>query len=729
MSRKSKKKAEKELPAHPIRKEIRGIILLLLSLILGGSLLSFDPADKLFWNITGSVGNAGNLFGTVGSHLSGAITGLIGISSFWLVIILLAMSFLSFKGRPFISPVITVIASVILIVSFSTLLSLQLPDKIAFRAGFIEAGGLVGIHLAGLTKGFLNCFGANVLVFTIFLISLMIVTRLSLGWIITNMANWLMAFFRRIRDINTKRKERKKRAQKTHVARHKIKSKPKVTIVKTPPKPEKKPEQEAFSFMNVEGEFRLPSVDLLNDPPEGENSAVHKESLEMNARRLEKKLLDFGVQGEVMEILPGPVITMYEFKPAAGVKISKVAGLADDLALTLRAQSIRIVAPIPGKAAIGIEIPNNKRETVYLKEVISSDDYRATKSKLPIALGKDIVGTPVIADLSKMPHLLVAGATGAGKSVSINTMIQSLLFKVSPDIVKFLMIDPKRIELSIYHDIPQLLHPVVTQPKDATKALRWAVQEMERRYMLLSDRGVRNIDSYNRKVLKETGSTGTEDKSATLPYIIIIIDELADLMMASSREVEEGITRLAQMARAAGIHLIIATQRPSVDILTGIIKANFPTRISFQVSSKVDSRTILDTSGAEHLLGDGDMLFMPPGVSRITRIHGAYVSEEEIKQVCDFLRNQKKPVYDETILSEMEKDEQEAEEDAELDEKYDLAVEVVFKTGQASISMLQRKLRVGYNRAARMIEAMERQGIVGPSDGVRPREVIRREDL
>lgn len=360
--------------------------------------------------------------------------------------------------------------------------------------------------------------------------------------------------------------------------------------------------------------------------------------------------------------------------------------------------------------------------------MLSSSEYRDSRHRLPIALGKDITGSPVIADLTRMPHLLVAGATGAGKSVSINTMIQSILFKLTPEMVRFLMIDPKRIELSIYHDIPQLLHPVVTQAKDATKALRWAVHEMERRYMLLSEKGVRNIDNFNKKVLKENkDSDDPADKP--LPFIILIIDELADLMMASSREVEESITRLAQMARAAGIHLIIATQRPSVDVITGIIKANFPARISFQVSSKVDSRTILDTAGAEHLLGEGDMLFMPPGVGRINRIHGAFVTEDEIKRVCTFLRKQSKPEYDETVVSEIAREENGEEEELELDAKYDQAVEVVMKTGQASISMLQRRLRVGYNRAARMIEAMEREGIVGPSDGVRPREVLGKNEI
>ena len=715
-------------PAHPIRKEIVGLLFLLTAIILAGSLFSYHPGDRVFWNVTGSVGNAQNLFGTVGAHLAGALFDLIGFSAFWLAAMLLAISFIAFRRQPLSSPVISILAAIAVLASFSAILSLQFAGEVVYRGGKIAAGGLVGLHLAGLAENVLNNFGAYVLLVSVFIISLMIVTHLSLGRVFSKLGFWILGLFKRFRDILIKIKERRKRTRKTMVAHHKIKSRPKVTIVKPESEAKKAPQQETFSFMNVAGELKLPSLDLLSDPPERKNIKIQRESLEMNARRLERKLSDFGVEGEVVEILPGPVITMYEYKPAPGVKISKVANLSDDLALTLRAQSIRIVAPIPGKAAIGIEIPNNQREVVYLKEILSSPAYKNSKHRLPIALGKDITGAAVVADLAKMPHLLVAGATGTGKSVSINTMIESLLFKVSTEMVRLLMVDPKRIELSMYHDIPHLLHPVVTQAKDATKALRWAVEEMERRYMLLSDRGVRNIETYNRKIVKEKGTkTVPEDTSKgidrTLPYIIVIIDELADLMMVSSKEVEESITRLAQMARAAGIHLIIATQRPSVNVLTGIIKANFPTRLSFQVSSKVDSRTILDTNGAEHLLGDGDMLFMPPGVSRIMRIHGAYVSEEEVKAVTDFLRKQRKPDYDTTIISHIAKNEESKEEDLELDEKYEDAIALVSRTGQASISMLQRKLRVGYNRAARMIEVMEVQGIVGPSDGVRPRDV------
>jgi S-DNA-T family DNA segregation ATPase FtsK/SpoIIIE len=715
----------------PIRKEIRGIIFLLIAVVLGVSLFSYHPADPLFGIRTGARGEIHNLFGTVGAHLSGWIFFALGFSSFWLVVVSLAMTLLSFRERELLSPFKSITATLFLILSFSGIVNLYLPGEVVYRGEKILGGGLVGFYVSDSMRGFLNDFGAYVLLLAVFIISFMVCTHLSFGWAFSKISLFASSLFRGLRDfiVKVRERRRKKRVRETVIKRQKAKPKRKFTIVEPKPAVPERPQQEAFSFMNVVGEFKLPPLDLLDDPGKEAGIEIEKDSLEMNARRLERKLADFGVEGEVVEILPGPVITMYELKPAPGIKISKVAGLSDDLALALRAPSVRIVAPIPGKAAIGIEIPNNKRDLVYLQEILSSQVYKSSSHRLTIALGKDITGAPVVTDLIKMPHLLVAGATGTGKSVSLNAMINSLLFKVSPEMVRFLMIDPKRIELSIYQDIPHLLHPVVTQPKEATRALKWAVEEMERRYMLLSDRGVRNIEAYNRKAVKEKKSPekeAEEGKDKPLPYIILVIDELADLMMTSSRDVEEAITRLAQMARAAGIHLIIATQRPSVDVLTGIIKANFPARISFQVSSRVDSRTILDTIGAENLLGDGDMLFLPPGVSRLTRIHGAYISEEEVKRVTDFLREQMKPEYDPTILDEVANDKVNGEEEFELDEKYDQAVDMVIQTGQASISMIQRKLRVGYNRAARMIEAMEREGIVGPSDGVKAREVFGR---
>ncbi len=729
--KKSKRNPKTKKPVEPIRKEIRGIIFFLIAIILGVALFSYYPGDPVFWEFKSTISKTQNLFGTVGAHLSGVIFRTVGFSSFWLVLLFLALAFLSFKQHALLSPFKLIVAIFFLVFSFSGILGLQLPETVVYRGGAVSAGGFIGLHVSAFMEGLLNYFGAYLLLAAIFVISLMFCTRLSFGWVLSKIYFWASGLIRRLRERIMKNRERrrKKKAREKIFERERKKPKRKVNIIAPKKDPLKKADQESFSFMNVVGKFKLPPLDLLDKPPEQTGLKIQRESLEMNARRLERKLADFGVEGEVVEILPGPVITMYELKPAPGVKISKVAGLSDDLALALRAPSVRIVAPIPGKAAIGLEIPNNQRNPVYLSEILSSQDFQNTKTKLPLALGKDITGAPFITDLAKMPHLLVAGATGTGKSVSLNAMITAILFKASPEMVRFLIIDPKRIELSLYKDIPHLLHPVVTQPKEATRALRWAVEEMERRYVLLSDQGVRNIDTYNRKVLKDNpkgGAESSEDTDKPLPYIILVIDELADLMMASSRNVEEAITRLAQMARAAGIHLIIATQRPSVDVLTGIIKANFPARISFQVSSKFDARTILDTNGSEHLLGDGDMLFLPPGVAQMTRVHGAYISEEEVKRVVGFLKSQMKPEYDSTILSEIARGDEVEQEETELDEKYHLAVELVVKTGQASISMVQRKLRVGYNRAARMIETMEKEGIVGPSNGVRAREVFGR---
>jgi S-DNA-T family DNA segregation ATPase FtsK/SpoIIIE len=474
--------------------------------------------------------------------------------------------------------------------------------------------------------------------------------------------------------------------------------------------------------MKGNGGFSLPSVNFLDEPEERPQSAS-KENLRMQSRLLEKKLEDFGVNGKVVAVTPGPVITTFEYEPAPGIKINRVVSLTDDLALALRAISIRIVAPIPGKAVIGVEIPNTDRETVRFKEMVMSPAFEQAKSTLTLCLGKDIVGNPVSAGLEKMPHLLIAGATGAGKSVALNTMICSLLYKLTPDRVKLIMVDPKRIELSMYDGIPHLITPVVTDVKKATNALFWAVREMEHRYELLSEKKTRNIEQYNRKIKKEQPQDEDGKPVEPLPYIVIIIDELADLMMVASRDVEVALTRLAQMARAAGIHLILATQRPSVDVLTGIIKANFPTRLTFQVSSKTDSRTIIDTNGAESLLGMGDMLFLPPGTARLQRIHGAYISEVELTRVTEFLKQQQPPDYDTSVVEAPVK-EAEASGEKEYDERYDDAVALVTQAGQASISMVQRHLRIGYNRAARIIEMMEAEGIVGPQDGVKPREVL-----
>ncbi|HVS31548.1 MAG TPA: DNA translocase FtsK [Thermoanaerobaculia bacterium] len=486
------------------------------------------------------------------------------------------------------------------------------------------------------------------------------------------------------------------------------------------------------------GNDQLPPVNLLTPGPKQDqiNDDVHKKFLEIG-RLIEERCREFAVDGEVTAYHPGPVVTTFEFKPSAGVKYAKVVNLGDDLALALKAESIRIER-ISGSSTVGIEVPNRKRELITLRDIVDTDAFHASTGMLTLALGKDIHGDPIVTDLARMPHLLVAGATGAGKSVGLNSMIVSLLYKALPRQLRMLMIDPKMVELKIYEDIPHLLHPIVTDPKLASNALIWAVQEMENRYRTLAACGVRNIDQYN-ALLKDPDAHRRARKlspedDAPLPepmqYVVIIIDEFADLMMIAPKDVEDSVTRLAQKARAVGIHLIVATQRPSVDVITGVIKANFPSRISYQVATRVDSRTILDTQGAEKLLGHGDMLFLPPGTARIRRIHGAYVSEKETNEIVDFVKkNQGEPKFLEEITRVA--DEKSGVDGIEYleDPKYDDAVRVVLSTGQASASYLQRRLKLGYSRAARLIEIMEANGIVGPSQGSKPRDIlIRAED-
>ena len=467
-----------------------------------------------------------------------------------------------------------------------------------------------------------------------------------------------------------------------------------------------------------ENGYKFPPLELLDDPITIGDPELNREEIQESAKRLEEKLKHFGVEGKIVGVKPGPVVTMYEFRPKAGVKISKIANLYNDLALAMEAMSVRIIAPIPGKAAIGIEVSNKNRETVYMKEVLSSKEFLRATSKLSLGLGKDIVGNIFVADLTKMPHLLIAGATGSGKSVSLNTMIVSILYKATPDEVKFVMIDPKILELSIYDGIPHMMMPVVTDPKEASAALNALINEMETRYKIMNEAGVRNIEGFNLKVKK-----GKIDYPQ-MPYIVVIIDELADLMMVSGKKVEMYVERLAQKARASGIHLIVATQRPSVDVVTGLIKANFPARISFKVTSKVDSRTILDTPGAEALLGRGDMLFMQPGSSSLTRIHGAFISEDEIKRITDFVKSQGEPEYNEELIEATKELAGTDEEEEELDPLFEEAVEIIKNGGNPSISYLQRRLKIGYNKAARIVEQMEKKGILSKPDHRGKREIL-----
>jgi len=737
-----------------ILEELSGLGLLFLAVFFFLSFFSYHPQDPSFF--TKGAEKIFNYGGIVGSYLSGLFFQSFGITSFLIFfLIFLASGYKLFKKEPLLKKdklwlALRLGGIIFLLVFFSGFLG-SIHPEISWRGEEIKTGGWIGYLLAQNFSRLFNKASAILIFGFGILASLVVGFNLSPSKILREIIDFFRLVFDYLEETIIRFRQRRKRVserseQKQILEQVKTIKEPKIISSQTEksksqsPRNQQilKPYQEKLSFLA--GNYHLPSLKLLDSIPQGKKT-IDKDSLLLRARLLEKKLLDFGVAGEVVEVLPGPVITMYEFKPASGVKVNKIANLADDLACALSALSVRIIAPLPGKGVVGIEIPNQQRETVYLKEIIASSAYQNSKSLLTLALGKNIVGEPFVIDLRKAPHLLVAGATGSGKSVSLNAMIMSVLFRATPDQVRMLLIDPKRLELSTYEGIPHLIHSVISEPKEAALALKWAVAEMERRYSMLAQYGARNIDSYNRLVeegkkktkksrkrkIKE-GSTVILERTPQsyptepLPLLLIVIDELADLMMIAARDCETSIARLAQMARAAGIHLIVATQRPSVDVITGLIKANFPARISFQVTSKTDSRTILDQNGAEKLLGMGDMLFMAPGTSRLIRVHGAYVSEAEIKRVASFWKKQGKPKYDENIVKPVL--EQEIKDREEIDELYYQAVELVVRSRQASISMLQRKLRVGYNRAARMIERMEEEGIVGPADGAKPREVL-----
>jgi S-DNA-T family DNA segregation ATPase FtsK/SpoIIIE len=632
----------------------------------------------------------------------------------------------------------------------------------------VRGGGWLGGFLGVLLQGLLGGVGAFIVLSVVLVVALVLATGVSAvemaglatTWIGTltrdaggDFASRLLRFVRRA--PAPKPPPAPRRGKPAPILLDETIDEPPAPEAHKPPpiirEPERRPEQtkksrrfELQEELFQEDAYRLPALALL-DQPVRTVQPLDEAALLASSRILETKLADFQVIGKVVAVRPGPVITTFEFEPAPGVKVNRIVGLADDLSMALRALSVRVLAPIPGKPVVGIEVSNPRREKVFIRDILSGGEYQQADSKLALALGKDTTGNVVVADLARMPHLLVAGATGTGKSVSMNAMLMSILFKSTPRDVRFIMIDPKMLELSTYESIPHLLVPVVTDPKKAAAALGNIVREMDDRYRLLHDKGVRNIDSYNRLQREQAeaepqgGAEAAAEAPAAapgtpgplrhrhLPRIVIIIDELADLMMTVGREVEESITRLAQKARAAGIHLILATQRPSVDVITGLIKANFPARISFQVTSRTNSMTILDAIGAERLLGEGDMLFLPPGTARVQRLHGAFVSDADVHRVVDFIKRQEQPRYEMELLEGGDDEDGEGEEGEDLsDEMYDMAVHLVTEHRQASISWLQRRLRVGYNRAARMIERMEREGVVSPASGAKGREVIAR---
>ena len=772
--------------------ELIGFLCITLAVLIALALLSYSPKDESF-NVSASVPDgslARNWIGPAGAYGADVLFQIFGFAAFLLPAAILVLGWRWFRSRGIDSQIATVAGFVLLLLSLPTLLALWHVWDVR---GAVPPGGFVGTLISGGLRTGFNLWGANLVAVALLVTALFMTTRFSfsgahawasgpngpigkvekLGILQKAQARW-----------HSWREEREQRRMRRRVEESRLSGRKPVppqllgraellnepakairladasdvfkgsidveeedekenkeTPRKTPlfvfnrdtEKPAKKAGEPKIAKGNLN--YRLPSPSLLR---EGERSQkLDEDELKFRARAIEAKCLEFDIQGRVTQINPGPVVTTFEFKPDAGIKYSRIIGLTEDLCLALQAESI-LIERIPGKSTIGIEVPNDKRQTIALREIIEAPEFVNSPSKLTLAMGRDLHGRIRITDLAAMPHLLIAGSTGTGKSVFINSLMMSILYKASPDEVKMVLVDPKRLELNLYENIPHLIAPVVTDPKIASNVLRNATREMENRLKLLAQRGVRNIDQYNRTFKKEQSLSLFDNLEETehkpLPYLIIVIDELADLMMVDTNNVEESITRLAQMARAVGIHLILATQRPSVDVITGLIKANFPARISFRVASKVDSRTILDSNGSESLLGKGDMLYLPAGSARLHRIHGPLVSEDEITSVCDFWREQAQAKYQEELLAapkdENGKTEGSAEGDPDGgedvdDDLYQDAIRVVCDAGRASTSTLQRRLRIGYGRAARLIDLMEKDGIVGPPDGTKPREVLK----
>ena len=763
--------------------ELIGFLFMTLAVLVALSLISYSPHDVAF-NVSAPPADgplAHNWIGPVGAYGADFLFQIFGFAAFLLPVAILILGWKWFRSRAINSQLATIFGYMLLLLSLPSLLSLwHFPEVRG-----LPPGGMLGSLLSGSLQAGFNFWGASLIAFAFFLTSLFMTTSFSfagthawakgakgpigavekLGLLQKVQAQWKSWSDRREQDRMRRRVEKTRisgRKPVNQIGAGAASSEPQASIeladesdiFETEKEKEKRRDSHKVPILFLDTDkkekvskksaepkiakganYKLPSVSLLR---EGERSQkLDEDELKTRARAIEDKCLEFDIEGRVTQINPGPVVTTFEFKPEAGIKYSRIIGLTEDLCLALQAESI-LIERIPGKSTIGIEVPNINRQTIALRDVIEAPEFINSPSKLTLAMGRDLHGRIRITDLAAMPHLLIAGSTGTGKSVFINSLMMSILYKASPDDVKMVLVDPKRLELNLYENIPHLIAPVVTDPKVASNVLRNATREMENRLKLLAQRGVRNIDQYNRTFQKTQSMSlfdnTEESEHKPLPYLVIIIDELADLMMVDTSNVEESITRLAQMARAVGIHLILATQRPSVDVITGLIKANFPARISFRVASKVDSRTILDSNGSESLLGKGDMLYLPAGSARLHRIHGPLVSEDEIVAVCDFWRQQAQAKYNEELL-EAPKDENgvagddtvgegDAAEEVD-DDLYQDAVRVVCEMGRASTSTLQRRLRIGYGRAARLIDLMEKDGIVGPPDGTKPREVLK----
>jgi len=773
--------------------ELVGFLCMTAALLVSAALFTYWPGDTSFNVSAARDTQAHNLVGPFGAYTSDALFQLLGYSAFLLPMGVLWLGIKWFRSRAVESQKATLFGYALLLLFLPSLLTLiHFPDV----RGAIPSGGMMGALLAGALMSGFNKIGALIVTLALLVTATFLTTTFSFGrahaWAAgprgpigavdkTGILQRVQARWQDWREQREQERMRRRVEANRLEGRKPVKTQGgNVAVMDEEPQAihlddesdifngkgksateeeDDEDEKEAghkapILFLNQDkpekaakksGDpkiakgnttYKLPSVSLLR---EGERSQkLDEDELKERARAIEEKCLEFDVQGRVTQINPGPVVTTFEFKPEAGIKYSRIIGLTEDLCLALQAESI-LIERIPGKSTIGIEVPNINRQTIALREIIEAQEFVGSPSKLTLAMGRDLHGRIRVTDLASMPHLLIAGSTGTGKSVFINSLMMSILYKATPDDVKMVLVDPKRLELNLYEGIPHLIAPVVTDPKVASNVLRNATREMENRLKLLAQKGVRNIDQYNRTFQKQQSlslfDNVEESEHKPLPYLVIIIDELADLMMVDTNNVEESITRLAQMARAVGIHLILATQRPSVDVITGLIKANFPARISFRVASKVDSRTILDSNGSESLLGKGDMLYLPAGSARLHRIHGPLVSEDEIVSVCDFWRQQAQAKYNEQLL-EAPKDDNgktesgaagtgEAGGDGADDELYQDAVRVVCEMGRASTSTLQRRLRIGYGRAAHLIDLMEKDGIVGPPDGTRPREVLK----
>ncbi|MFH2137224.1 MAG: DNA translocase FtsK [Candidatus Omnitrophota bacterium] len=735
------------------------VVLLGMCAFLIVSFFSYDLSDIAF-NTSNPNIHIKNLGGNVGAYLVWGLLLVSGWGAYFIPLIFCIWAIGKIMGRITANLHLRLIGFLLVLCSFSAMMStMSAPAKVSQ----VKAGGIIGLYLSLFLIRYFGEVGTMVILGTIFFLSLLLATEflilpmlMQISRLLINLVKMIgeriQSFKENIDQSHTRSKLNIKNKRSTPLLKSKNKFrrqepeksikaeeepeneveeeyeeeksfKPKFLIKKAKAQKPKKPPAKPIR-PQVIGDYNLPSLELLVNPPPPEERMI-KDDLEGNSKILEETLRDFGIEIKVVEVEQGPVITRYELQPAPGVKITQITNLSDDIALSLKAPSVHIVAPIPGKGTVGIDVPNIKATMVFLKELLETQEFQTSDSKLTLALGKDISGTTLITDLADMPHLLIAGTTGAGKTVCVNTLIMSLLFQASPEEVKLILVDPKMVEMSTYNGLPHLICPVVTDVKKAAGALDWAVTEMEERYKLLAKVGARNILGFNKKVKEGLKEFQDGDKIILLepmPYIVIIIDELADMMLLAAKEVEGSITRLAQLSRAIGIHLILATQRPSVDVITGIIKANFPARISFRVASKIDSRTVLDMNGADKLLGKGDMLFLKPGNSKLIRAQASLVSDKEIEEVVNFCKEQRSAVYTDEVLKEQEKIFSRSKD--KKDDLYEEAAKLVINTQQASVSMLQRRLRLGYARAARLIDMMEEEGIVGEFRGSKAREIL-----